>query len=140
MKDNDLSAAPTPRYYVLSDVVFRMKETTVVKRKMLRTSTSTEWVVSPDMAVLSLLWRFSEKMGVRMELIFVGERAVEMAPGLWEMLDETAANPFNDWQAMENYHGILRDLPYRPDILGVIALPTDSAHFGGRGLTIANLH
>jgi hypothetical protein len=139
VKDNDLSAAPTRRYYVLSDVVFRMDETTVTTKKMLRTSTTTQTVIVPDMSVLSLLWRFSERMGVRMELVFVGDHAVG-APGLWDMLERTAANPFNDWHAMEDYNKILQDLPYRPDLLGVIALPIDSARFGGRGLTIANLH
>lgn len=139
MKDNDLSASLTHRYYVLSDVVFRSEETTVTTKKMFSKSTTTQMVIVPDMAVLSLLWRFSERMGVRMELVFVGDHAVG-APGLWDMLERTAANPFSDWHAMEDYNRILRDLPYRPDLLGVIALPIDSARFGGRGLTIANLH
>jgi hypothetical protein len=140
MKDNDLSASLTRRYWVLSDVVFVSRETVVTKKSgWFGKETSIETITVPDMAVLSLLWRFSERMGVRMELVFLGEHAVG-APGMWDLLERTAANPFTDWHAIEKYDQILRDIPFRPDLMGIIASPIDSARFGGRGLTIANLH
>ena len=138
MKDNDLSAAPTPRYWVMADVVFLHEETKVETRRLFGRTTTTKILQAPDMAVLSLLWRFSARLGVRLELVFVGDMAVG-AGDLWDMLDRTAANPFSDWQAVQDLHQILRDLPYRPDLMGIIARPIDSAIFGGRGLTIANI-
>jgi hypothetical protein len=139
MKNGDLSNSLTHRYWVMSDVVFISEETTVTKKSgWFGKDTSTKTATVPDMAVLSLLWRFSDRLGVRMELIFLGDHAVG-APELWALLERSAANPFTDWHAVEGTSQIIRDIPFRPDLMGIIASPIDSARFGGRGLTIASL-
>lgn len=141
MKDNDLSNRPTQRYWVLADVVFRSGETTTITKKTgwfksLRTERIT---VVPDLRVMSLLWQWSASAGVRVELVFVGDLA-DNAEALWEMLEKSAANPFSDWHVLFDTNMILDMLPYRPDLLGVIDLPERSGRWGGRGLTLANLH
>jgi hypothetical protein len=140
VKDNDLSASLTYRYWVLAEVVFRSDETTTTSKtgwfKSLRTSRIT---VMPDLMTLSMLWQFSVSSGARMELVFIGDYARD-AVSLWEMLEKSAANPFYDWHAMEDTNKILEVLPYRPDLLGIIDLPERSARYGGKGLTTANLH
>lgn len=135
MKGNDLSAEPTRRYYVLSDVVF-MKHSKLEKeqgflKKFLRHKIT--WM--PDLVALAQLWQFSSKHGVRLELIFVGEDAKE-APELWELLDKGAANPFSDWVGFEQHQDIARSLAYRPDLLGVVDTPDRVPMYGGRGMLI----
>lgn len=137
MMGNDLSNAPTRRYWVISDAVL-MVDTTVDEKKSRwwkrgQTKEVHERTV-PDLAALSKLWRWSSLQGVRLDLVFVGDTSA--APTLWEMLDRGSANPFADWVPYENFSGVTRDMAYRPDVLGVIDIPERSAIYGGRGLTM----
>lgn len=142
MKGGDLDNRPTPRYYVMAEVVFvrsetQKEETTGKWRKKTSTRTVVTWL--PDIQALSELWKFSERMGVRLELVFTDELVAD-GPELWDMLEETpAAHPFNDYHVFESVDRIIKILPYRPDLRGVIDLPSRSGLYGGMGLTIASL-
>lgn len=136
MKDNDLSAAPTPRFWVMSDLVFTKVESSEVKKAGWFRKTETITVTrAPDLRVMSELWRWSSRLGVRLELIFVGESD---ASGLWDSLLK-AANPFSDYIEFETINEVVSLLNYRPDLLGVIDVPDRSAFYGGRGLTMQEL-
>jgi len=135
----DLGNAPTYRYYVAAELVFVKDERSEEPRtgwfsRMLRQKVM--W--TPDLRVLSHLWRWSSNLGVRLELVFYGDLA-EDAVYLWNMLDKSAANPFTDWHAFEAPYKVQKILPYRPDLMGVIDLPERSAVYGGRGLCLENL-
>jgi hypothetical protein len=141
VRGNDLDNQPTPRYYVMADVVFEKREYTEeattgrwVKRTKKRTVVT--WI--PNLRALSELWNFSERLGVRLELVFV-EGLFKDGPELWELLDVGAANPFNDWHAFENVNKIITLIPYRPDLKGVIDLPDRAGLWGGKGLTLGSL-
>lgn len=136
MKDNDLSAAPTHRYWVLSDVVFAKVESSEVRKAgWFRKTETIHTAHMPDLRAMSELWRWSSRYGVRLELIFVGE---DDAPALWESLVK-AANPFSDFIEFENINDVVGLMDYRPDLLGVIDVPERSAYYGGRGLTMQEL-
>jgi hypothetical protein len=138
MQGNDLAASQTYRYYVAAEVVFRRAEETEQKKSwfssMLRQKVS--W--TPDLRVLSHLWRWSSNLGARLELVFYGDLADD-AVFLWDLLESSAANPFNDWHAFESPRAVQDMLPFRPDLMGVIDLPERSAFYGGRGLRLENL-
>ncbi len=138
MQGNDLDNRPQYRYYVISDVVFHEREVTTQEKSWLRTRTVTRTLLMPDIAALSFLWRWAEKQRARLEIVFVGEAALN-ASELFDDLDDTAANPFNDWHVFESVDDIVRGLPYRPDILGYIDIPSRSAYYGGRGMTLESL-
>ena len=141
MRGNDLDNRPTPRYYVMAEVVFERRESTETltegrwrKREVERTVVT--WI--PDLSAMSELWRFSERVGVRLELVFVGELVLD-APELWRLLEEGSACPFNDWHCFEGIDKVASLLPYRPDLLGVIDVPSRCMVFGGRGMTVGSL-
>lgn len=139
MKDNDLSAAPTKRYWVTADVVFHAVEVTDEKKTGWFRSLRTERVTyTPNLSILSMLWQWSASLGVRMELVFFGDLTTG-APELWRSLDG-AANPFSDYFVFGRINDVVNMLPYRSDLMGVIDIPDRSAYYGGKGLTIANLH
>ena len=139
MKDNDLSDTPTKRYWVTADVVFNVIETADEKKTGWFQRLRTERVTyTPNLGILNLLWQWSERLGVRMELIFFGD-LVGDAPGLWKTLDG-AANPFGEYFVFGRVNDVVNMLPYRSDLMGVIDIPERSAMYGGKGLTIANLH
>lgn len=138
MKDNDLSAEPTRRYWVTADVVFSVAETSTEEKvgwfRWLKTDRVS---YAPNLAVLSMLWQWSSRLGVRMELVFIGNFA-EDSLNLWQML-EISANPFSDYFAFDTVTGVHSMLPYRPDLMGIIDAPDRSATWGSRGLTIESL-
>lgn len=139
MKDNDLSAAPTQRFWVTGDVVFaRETETETKKTGWFNSLRSERVLVTPDLATMSRLWQWSATSGVRMELIFFGDLTAD-APGLWQMLDQVA-NPFSDYLVFEDINAVVKQIPFRPDLMGIIDLPSRSAMYGGKGLTTASLH
>jgi hypothetical protein len=141
MKDNDLDNSPAYRYWVMAEVVFDRRESkeTVVEGRWRKTEherTLVTWV--PILRALSELWNFSDRYGVRMELVFTDGMVLD-GPELWTLLDSSAANPFNDYHVVENLEHVVRDLPYRPDLRGVIDLPTRTAYYGGMGLRLEDL-
>jgi hypothetical protein len=77
-------------------------------------------------------------MGVRLELVFLGDLVLD-APELWDLLEAGAANAFNDWHCFERVDQVVAALPYRPDLLGVIDVPSRAAVYGGRGMTVGSL-
>lgn len=135
MKGNDLSNSLTPRYLVLADTVFIKHEQSEEKKGWFSKFLYNREVWMPDMAALSKLWRWSSSMGYRLELVFIGDMVTD-APEMWDLLDKGSANPFSDWIPYENYERLSRDLPYRPDIMGIICHPGPSAMFGGKGTTM----
>lgn len=139
MKGGDLSNAPTYRYWVTAEVCFHKDESESSEKKGWFSNVFRQKVLlTPDLRVLSHLWRWSSRLGVRLELVFMGELAQD-AIDMWDLLEKSAANPFNDWVAMESPQDIQKTLPFRPDIAGIIDLPERSAYYGGRGLRLENL-
>ena len=139
MQGGDLSAQPTYRYWVAAELCFIKDESSSQEKKGWFSQLFRERVMLvPDLRVLSHLWRWSNKLGVRLELIFFGDLAAD-AVSMWDLLEKSAANPFNDWHAMEGPTDVQKILPFRPDIAGVIDLPERSAFYGGRGLRLEQL-
>ena len=139
MQGGDLSAAPTYRYWVGAELCF-VKDESETKEK-------TGWfsqmfrqrvMLVPDLAVLSHLWRWSSRLGVRLEIVFFGELAAD-AVVMWDLLEKASANPFSDWIVMESPTDVQKALPFRPDIAGVIDLPERSAFYGGKGLRMEHI-
>jgi hypothetical protein len=140
MQGNDLDNRPTHRYWVLADsVLIKDEHDETSKRGWFKTMFSHRVVYTPDAAALSSLWRFSQSTGARLELVFVGDLAKD-ATYLWDSIDKHAANPFNDWHVFESIDKVVQQVPYRPDILGYIDMPSRSAYYGGKGLTLLELH
>jgi hypothetical protein len=141
VRDNDLSADPTRRYWVMAEVVFLSDETTETKKTGWFSRHRTDRVTyTPDLRILSMLWQWSVRLGVRMELIFFGDIAID-ANRLWQMLDRSnGANPFSEYFAFGSIDQVISMLPYRPDLMGVIDIPSRSAMYGGLGLTTENFH
>ena len=139
MKGGDLDNQPQYRYWVLAEVCFdRDEQTEESKRGWLKTMFSHRVIWTPDPAAMSELWRFSHEYGVRMELVFVGDMAKD-ATYLWDSIEKQAANPFSDYHVIESIDKVVKQVPYRPDILGYIDLPSRYMAYGGKGAVIGAL-
>jgi hypothetical protein len=140
MQGNNLSNSLTSRVLVVSEVVLIKDEhEETSKLGWFKTMFDHRVTWTPNMAILSKLWQWSNKQGLRMELTFIGDEMVKEAPHLWEMLDKGSANPFTDWVPYESRMKIANDLAYRPDILYVIDIPGNTSAYGGKGVTLEYL-
>jgi hypothetical protein len=138
MQGNDLANSQTYRYYVTAEVVFRRAEENEQTKRWFSTMLRQKVSWTPDLRVVSHLWRWSSNLGCRLELVFYGDLASD-ANFLWDLLEKSASNPFNDWHAFESPKAVQDILPFRPDLMGIIDINERSAFYGSRGLRMDNL-
>ncbi len=87
---------------------------------------------------LSLFWRFAEKHGYSLELIGFGYSKKEMKEVL-EDLDNLGTNPFNYANAYPVVADLVAELPYRPELKGVVDIPSRGLRYGSKYLEMGKL-
>ena len=87
---------------------------------------------------LSLFWRFAEKNGYSLELIGFGYTKKEMKAVL-EDLDNLGTNPFNYANAYPVVADLVAELPYRPELKGVVDIPSRGLRYGSKYLEMGRL-
>ena len=84
---------------------------------------------------LSLFWRFAEKYGYRLELVGFGYTQKEMDEVL-EDLDNLGTNPFNYALAYPVVADLVAELPYRPELKGVVDIPSRALRYGSKFIDV----
>lgn len=84
---------------------------------------------------LSLFWRFAEKHGYRLELVGFGYTQKEMDEVL-EDLDNLGTNPFNYALAYPVVADLIAELPYRPELKGVVDIPSRALRYGSKFIDV----
>jgi hypothetical protein len=84
---------------------------------------------------LSLFWRFAEKYGYRLELVGFGYTQKEMDEVL-EDLDNLGTNPFNYALAYPVVADLIAELPYRPELKGVVDIPSRALRYGSKFIDV----
>jgi hypothetical protein len=87
---------------------------------------------------LSLFWRFAEKHGYSLELIGFGYSKKEMKEVL-EDLDNLGTNPFNYVNSYPVVADLVAELPYRPELKGVVDIPSRGLRYGSKYLEMGKL-
>jgi hypothetical protein len=87
---------------------------------------------------LSLFWRFAEKYGYSLELIGFGYTPKEMKEVL-EDLDNLGTNPFNYAHAYNVVADLVAELPYRPELKGVVDIPSRGLRYGSKFIEMGRL-
>jgi len=80
---------------------------------------------------LSFFWRFAEKFSYRLELVGFGYSQKEMDEVL-EDLDNIGTNPFNYAVAYPGVADLVAELPYRPELYGVVDIPERGLRYGSK--------
>lgn len=78
---------------------------------------------------LSLFWRFAEKMGYVLELVGFDYSEKDMAQ-VMEDLDNLGTNPFNYSSRYNVVADLVAELPYRPEVKGVVDIPSRGLRYG----------
>jgi hypothetical protein len=84
---------------------------------------------------LSLFWRFAEKYEYRLELVGFGYTQKEM-DRVQEDLDNLGTNPFNYYHAYPVVADFVAELPYRPELKGVVDIPERGLRYGSKYINI----
>jgi hypothetical protein len=87
---------------------------------------------------LSTFWRFAEKHGYRLELVGFGYSKKEMEE-VFEDLDNLGTNPFNYVNRYNAIADLVAELPYRPELKGVVDIPSRGLRYGSKYLDIGRM-
>ena len=85
--------------------------------------------VSYDRIMLQRFWYFAAKHGRVLELAGLGLSSKEMTQCM-DDLDNLGTNPFNYASAYESPSDLVRQLPYRPEVVSVIDIPQRALRYG----------
>jgi len=135
MQNGDISNTMPQRLMVVLDVIVDVYTDT---RKVLGfipvVKTRTEY----NRLVLSHLYMISLKRGVTLELIGFGKSESELNE-VMVYLDKYGTNPFRYATPYKNVEKLVDELPYRPELLGVIDTPDRLLRYGRWGLDFPSL-
>jgi hypothetical protein len=87
---------------------------------------------------LSVFWRFADKYGYTLELVGFGYSKKEMEE-VFEDLNNLGTNPFNYVNRYNSVADLVGELPYRPELKGVVDIPSRGLRYGSKYLEMGRL-
>jgi hypothetical protein len=87
---------------------------------------------------LSWLYLYATKTGTTLELVSYDLSDKELSQ-LVDSLDSMGTNPFRYYTSYEKVDHLVNELPYRPEVIGVLDLPSRILRYGHWGLDIGTL-
>jgi hypothetical protein len=134
MQKGDISNALPKRYLVHADLVRR--ETPEIK-KALGFIPVVKKNISYDNALLSRFYLHTTRVGETLELIGT-DMSSEDLEQLFDYLDRIGTNPFRYYTAYESIEHVVAELPYRPEVAGVVDLPNRMLRYGHWGMAFVD--
>lgn len=135
MRKGDISNDLPQRIIVTTDV-FSSSELKKEKRYKFFSTTKSHLNVSRE--ILSYLYLITTKRGVTMELVSYTLDEKELAE-LYNFLDVQGTNPFRYATPYSSLRKLVNELPYRPEVIGVLDVPERLLQYGHWGLDIGSL-
>jgi len=89
-------------------------------------------------SILSRLYVFAQNIGYTMELASFNLTEDELQT-LINKLDKMGTNPFRYFTSYESIEHLVSELPYRPEVAGVLDLPSRLLRYGHWGLDFTQL-
>ena len=135
MRNGDISNELPKRIIVVLDV-FLLTELTVKKRfKVLRVPQVDKKI---KRELLSYLYLVTTRQGITLELVSfnMDDEQLELVNN---MLDNMGTNPFRYYTAYSSINQLIDELPYRPEVIGVLDKPERLLRYGHWGMDINNL-
>lgn len=128
MQGGDIDNGTPPRVLVHLDVVTIEKVEVI---KILRIIPSTRVRNFYDRVALNRFWLFSNRAQVNLELFDIGCSQDDMGT-VMDDLDRIGTNPFRWASAYDSIQQLVDEMPYRPELLGVIDLPERAFFYGSK--------
>lgn len=135
MRNNDLSNELTKRILVTVDT---LREETLETKKILGLFSIPVKTHTYNRSVLSRYYLFADRTVYTLELVSFDMTERELGE-LVEHLDEIGTSPFRYYNAYESVNQLVADLPYRPEVVGVIDLPDRLLRYGHWGMDFSRV-
>jgi hypothetical protein len=138
MMGGDISNETPPRLVVLIDVVCA---SAVEEGKFFKSRHPQRKFTSLRKAELSRLWILGDRFGLSIQLAAFAEEGwdpKEIAR-LMEKLDNRGGNPFNYSEVYQDTQELVDELPYLPNLKGVVDVRERVARYGSWGIELNSL-
>jgi len=135
MRNGDISNELPKRVLVIMDI-FMAVEVSVKKRFKVIPIPVVEKKLRRD--ILSSLYLFTTNRGVTLELVSYDLDEEELSASM-EYIDKVGTNPFRYFSSYDSINHLMADLPYRPEVIGVIDAPNNLLRYGHWGLDFNQL-
>jgi len=135
MQNGDISNAMPQRIIVTSDVITDYYEDTKKVLGLVPVKTKRK---EYNRLVLSHLYMTTLKRGITMELVSFMHSENEMVE-LMLHLDKVGTNPFRYGSSYKSVDKLVSELPYRPEVIGVIDIPARLLRYGRWGMDFPSL-
>jgi hypothetical protein len=135
MRKGDISNDIPQRLLVTTDVFIG---TEVTNKKRFKVFKVPKVKRNVRKEILSYLFLYTNKRGVTLELVsfdFDEEELLELT----NFLDQYGTNPFRYHTSYSSVKKLVGELPYRPEVVGVLDIPTRLLQYGHWGLDINSL-
>lgn len=135
MKHGDISNDLPKRVIVTLDTFLNVAVEVKKKFKILPVATKSTTL---NRAMLSRMYLFSQRAGYTMELasFTLNEDALQK---VIDNLDHVGTNPFRYFTVYESVDHLVQELPYRPEVVGVLDVPSRALRYGHWGLDFSQL-
>lgn len=130
MQGNDISNSLPKRVIVIADVI---TDTYDDEKKLLGFIPIKQKRREYNRLVLSHLYMVSLNKGITMELVSFNHSEDEMTD-LMLYLDKVGTNPFRYGNSYKSVDTLVKELPYRPEVIGVIDIPSRLLRYGRWGM------
>lgn len=135
MQGNDISNSMPQRILVTAEVITDEYESTKKVLKVIPVKTKK---LEYNRLVLSHLYMFTLKRGITLELVSF-DRDDKGVADLMLHLDKVGTNPFRYGTSYKSVDKLVEELPYRPEVIGVIDTPSRLLRYGRWGLDFPSL-
>jgi len=135
MRKGDISNDLPKRIVVVADT-FLDYDIKISKKFKVFPVTSKD--VKYNRALLSRLYVFAQNIGYTMELASFTLNDSDLQI-MVDKLDRMGTNPFRYFTSYESVEHLVSELPYRPEVVGVLDLPSRMLRYGHWGLDFTQL-
>jgi hypothetical protein len=135
MLGGDISNAMPKRILVTADVITDEYDD---KKKVLGFVPVKSKRLEYNRLVLSHLYMVTVNRGITMELIDFSRSEKEVVEFMLH-LDKIGTNPFRYGSAYKSVSKLVEELPFRPEVIGVIDIPSRLLRYGRWGLDFPSL-
>jgi hypothetical protein len=135
MLKGDISNELPQRVLVVADVFLNV-DVEVTKRFKVFSVSKTNKTIRREL--LSSLYLTTTRRGITLELISFDLSEEQLAEVI-DFLDKKGTNPFRYFMSYGSIDELVRELPYRPEVVGVLDIPNRLLRYGHWGLDFNSL-
>lgn len=135
MRKGDISNELPKRILVCSEIFAENKVEVTRKFKIIPNAKVKKTI---KREILSFLYLFTTKRGVTLELISFDMDEVTLDKFVTD-LDKVGTNPFRYWTSYGSVNQLVKELPYRPEVIGVVDVQSRILRYGHWGMDVSEL-